>query len=92
MRSFISEIKLDSIKKSQKETIENFFDWINTALNVFTAKKTSRNQESSGAEDTFRKQIMIEFGNLVNIDSKLTFLLIDEQFDKKHEQFLKTLN
>ena len=35
---------------------------------------------------------MIEFGNLVNIDSKLTFLLIDEQFDKKHEQFLKTLN
>jgi hypothetical protein len=35
---------------------------------------------------------MIEFSGLVNIDSTLTFLLIEEKFDSDHERFIKTLS
>lgn len=35
---------------------------------------------------------MVEFSGLLNMDAQLTFLLIDEKFDRDHEKFVKSLS
>ena len=85
-------MKANSYAATKRESVVRIFDWINNVLDAFMAKKTSKNQEPTAAEDALRKQIMIEFSSLVNIDATLTFLLIDEKFDQDHEKFVKTLS
>lgn len=92
LRLFVDGMKVNTYAASKPESVDRIFDWINNVLDVFTAKKVDRNQESSGTEDALRRQVMADFSGLVNIDAEQTFFLIDEKFDQDHERFVKSLN
>jgi hypothetical protein len=92
LQLFVDGMKVNSYAASKRESVSRVFDWINNVLDVFVAKKVSKNQEPTAAEDAFRRQIMVEFSGLLSMDAQLTFLLIDEKFDRDHEKFVKSLS
>lgn len=88
----IEAMKLNSYAASRKEAVDSVFDWINNTLDQLAAKKVgAHGKESTIKEDALRAQIQFEFSELVNLDAKATFLLIDEKFDHEHEKFLNGL-
>lgn len=87
----IEGMKLNSYAAQRKEAINRIFDWINLKLDQFNAKKVGNNKATTIKEDALRQQIMAEFSELVNIDARQTFLLIDEKFNHEHEKFVQSL-
>lgn len=84
-------MKLNSYAAQRKEAVNKVFDWINIKLDLFAAKKIDMNKESTLKEDALRQQILAEFSELVNLDAKATFILIDEKFNHDHEKFVQSL-
>ena len=48
--------------------IDRAFKWIMNILDLLEAKKSVANPESTGKEDRFRKNIMVNFKGLVKLD------------------------
>jgi len=88
----IEAMKLNSYAATRKEAVDGVFDWINNTLDILAAKKVgATGKETTIKEDALRAQIQLDFSELVNLDAKATFLLIDEKFDHEHEKFLNGL-
>ena len=91
LQLLIEGIKLNTHASQRKDQINKIFDWVNLKLDLFNAKKVGNDRESTVKEDAIRSQILIEFKELVSLDPKQTFELIDEKFNSDHERFLATL-
>ena len=55
LQLFVEGMKVNSYAASKRESVGRVFDWINNVLDVFIAKKVSKNQEPTAKEDAFRK-------------------------------------
>lgn len=55
LQLFVEGMKVNSYAASKRESVSHVFDWINNVLDVFIAKKVSKNQEPTAKEDAFRK-------------------------------------
>jgi hypothetical protein len=65
--------------------IDRAFEWIMNILDLLEAKKSVANPESTGKEDRFRKNIMVNFKGLVKLDPIQCVELIDDKFEDMME-------
>lgn len=90
------QLLVDGMKQNEysqnREAVERTFDWIHNILILLEARKTDANPESTGKEDSFRRQIMINFRGLIRLDPHLTVELIDDMFANEQEKFVESIN